>query len=79
MSSQPTLPSNQQPQGITFPAQHFPDEVHQLRRKILDSVIKETAILIDLQSSTNRSFIARTCPHAALCLEEALLYQLTRK
>ena len=79
MVGKPLLDSDRQPQKGIRHGQNLSDEVDQLRRKILDSIIEEAGTLIDLQSSTNRSFIARTCPCAALSLEEALLHLLTRK
>ena len=61
------------------PPSELSDDVHHLRKKILEGIIDEAATLINIQASTNRLFIARTCPHAALFLEEAALYHLKKK
>lgn len=55
------------------------DELFLLRKKILNGIIDEAESLINIQSITNKSFRARTCPKAAMNLEEAQLYQLTKK
>ena len=55
------------------------DELYELRKKILNSIIDEAGTLIDVQSAINRSFRSTTCPLAALALEEASLYQMTKK
>jgi hypothetical protein len=55
------------------------DELFLLRKKILNGIIDEAESLINIQSVTNKSFRARTCPKAAMKLEEAQLYQLTKK
>ena len=61
------------------PVSELSDDVHHLRKKILEGIIDEAATLINIQASTNRLFIARTCPHAALSLEEAALHHLKKK
>ena len=61
------------------PASELSDDVHHLRKKILEGIIDEAATLINIQALTNRLFVARTCPHAAIFLEEAALYHLKKK
>ena len=61
------------------PASGLSDDVHHLRKKILNGIIDEAATLINIQASTNKLFVARTCPHAALSLEEAALNHLKKK
>lgn len=79
MNLQTEPPLERPSQNPTNSTSELSDEVYQLRKKILSGIIDESATLIDIQSSTNRSFRARTCPCAALSLEEATLYHLTRK
>lgn len=61
------------------PTSNLLREIYTIRRKVLNGIIDESATLIDIQSSLNRSFKSRTCPHAAISLGEATLYQMARK
>ena len=55
------------------------EDLYLLRKQIVGGIIDEASTVINMQSSINRSFRARTCPLAALAMDEAVLYQLTRK
>lgn len=70
--------SEQQPKKIQDSILKLSDEVYQLRKKILMEIIDQSIYLVDIQSSTNRLFLARTCPFAALSLEEATLHHSSR-
>jgi hypothetical protein len=68
---------------LVLPDQQFitssSTELYLLRRKILNGIIDEAANLIDIQSTTNRQFNARTDPRAAINLQEAQLCQMKKK
>jgi hypothetical protein len=78
MSQISDVTPEKQPKKIQDSILELSDEVYQMRKKILNEIIDQSVSLVDIQSSTNRLFLARTCPFAALNLEEATLYQSSR-
>jgi hypothetical protein len=74
LSSSPRQQMSQQQQSVSLS-----DELFLLRKTILTGIIDEAESLINIQSVTNKSFRARTCPKAAMKFEEAQLYQLIKK
>lgn len=78
MSHISDVTSEKKPKEIQDSIFELSDEVYQMRKKILDEIIDQSISLVDIQSSTNRLFLARTCPFAAVTLEEATLYHSSR-
>lgn len=78
MSHISDVTSEKKPKEIQDSIFELSDEVYQMRKKILHEIIDQSIFLVDIQSSTNRLFLARTCPFAAVTLEEATLYHSGR-